>query len=132
MWSVAFDESSMPVRVKSKAPPPPRSFSPASGNTPHYIVSSAELPQIGFDDAFKDIVTSLSVYFNEVIELPSSFEQLRNSSAGDFLRVLVDHLGKTCTNPAIVNALLSVSPTPTVRGVDDADHLQCASMALPG
>jgi hypothetical protein len=45
-------------------------------------------------------------FFADDIELPSSFEQLRTTSAGQGLRMLVDHLGKTCNNPAIVNALL--------------------------
>lgn len=45
-------------------------------------------------------------YIVDVIQLPSTFEQLRTTAAGDGLRALVDHLGDTCTNPAIVNALL--------------------------
>lgn len=45
-------------------------------------------------------------YLCDVIQLPSTFEQLRTTSAGDGLRDLVDHLSATCTNPAIVNALL--------------------------
>lgn len=45
-------------------------------------------------------------YIGEAITLPSTFEQLRTTSVGDSLRVLVDHLSNTCTNPAIVNALL--------------------------
>jgi hypothetical protein len=47
-------------------------------------------------------------YFVDVIELPSTFEQLRTTAAGAPLRILVDHLAATCTNPAIVNALLYV------------------------
>jgi len=47
-------------------------------------------------------------YFVDVIELPSTFEQLRTTAAGTPLRILVDHLAATCTNPAIVNALLYV------------------------
>lgn len=45
-------------------------------------------------------------YFTDVIELPSTFEQLRTTEAGNCVRVLVDHLSDNCTNPAIVNALL--------------------------
>lgn len=56
------------------------------------------------------MLTSLArSFFGDVVELPSSFEQLRTTSAGDGLRVLVDHLCKTCTNPTIVNALLCAS-----------------------
>ncbi len=47
-------------------------------------------------------------YFYDAIELPSTFEQLRTTAAGNCIRVLVDHLNDTCTNPAIVNALLCV------------------------
>lgn len=43
-----------------------------------------------------------------MVDLPSSFEQLRTTSAGDPLRILVDHLCRTCTNPATVNAILYV------------------------
>ena len=48
-------------------------------------------------------------YFYDAIELPSTFEQLRTTAAGNCIRVLVDHLNDTCTNPAIVNALLCVA-----------------------
>lgn len=45
-------------------------------------------------------------YFNEAVTLPVTFEQLRTTSAGEGLQSLVEHLSKTCCNPAIVNALL--------------------------
>lgn len=48
----------------------------------------------------------MTSYFVDAIELPSTFEQLRTTPAGAPLRILVDHLTATCTNPAIVNALL--------------------------
>lgn len=57
--------------------------------------------------SFLLVLTDLR-FFAEAIDLPSSFEQLRTTSAGDCLRLLVDHLGKTCTNLAIVNALLAL------------------------
>lgn len=41
-----------------------------------------------------------------MIELPSTFEQLRTTAAGAPLRDLANHLGATCQNPLIVNALL--------------------------
>jgi len=41
--------------------------------------------------------------------MPSTFEQLRTTSAGDNLKTLVDHLADNCrSNPTIVNALLYV------------------------
>jgi hypothetical protein len=66
----------------------------------------AELPDIYQDDSFRLLVKKLSVYITDVIVLPVTFEQLRTTGAGDGLRTLVDHLGRNCTHPAIVNALL--------------------------
>ena len=98
----------MPIRVKYKQPANGRRDNSPSGTAvaPRYL--ELELPQIGPDDDFKTIVTKLSTFFADAIDLPSSFEQLRTTSAGDALRYLVDHLSKTCTNLAIVNALLCV------------------------
>jgi len=45
-------------------------------------------------------------YITEAISMPSSFEQLRTTSAGNNVRILVDHIVNNVTNPAIVNALL--------------------------
>jgi hypothetical protein len=42
----------------------------------------------------------------EAITVPGTFEQLRTTSAGNNIRILVDHLVDNVTNPAIVNALL--------------------------
>lgn len=53
-------------------------------------------------------------YFSDVIELPSTFEQLRTTEAGNCIRVLVDHLSQNCTHPAIVNALLYVLTSSSV------------------
>lgn len=47
-------------------------------------------------------------YIADVVHSPSTFEQLRTTSAGDALRTLTDHLSHNVTNPAIVNALLYV------------------------
>ncbi|KAF5017064.1 hypothetical protein F66182_11062, partial [Fusarium sp. NRRL 66182] len=93
-----------PIKVKSKKLPPPREGSPISIRHPH----EHELPDIANDDCFRDVVKKLSLYFSDAIELPSTFEQLRTTAAGGCLRVLVDHLAATCTNPAIVNALLAL------------------------
>lgn len=38
--------------------------------------------------------------------VPSTFEQLRTTSTGNSIRILVDHLVDNVNNPAIVNALL--------------------------
>lgn len=52
------------------------------------------------------IVPRLTSYINHVVVLPVTFEQLRTTSAGEGLRILVEHLSRCCSNPAIVNALL--------------------------
>ncbi|KAJ6447170.1 Guanine nucleotide-binding protein negative regulator 1 [Purpureocillium lavendulum] len=93
--------STMPIRVRSKAQPV-RDASPVSARI------DFELPDIGEDDSFRQVVRKLSTYFYDAIELPSTFEQLRTTAAGNCIRVLVDHLNDTCTNPAIVNALLAL------------------------
>ncbi|KAF4778897.1 ion transporter [Colletotrichum scovillei] len=93
----------MPIRVKSKKMPKSRDMSPVSM---HF--DTFELPDIDTDDTFREVVKKLSVYFTDVIVLPSTFEQLRTTQAGEPLRVLVDHLNATCTNRAIVNALLAL------------------------
>jgi len=99
----------MPIRVKSR---------PAQAEAdPSYLRSPSpmgfgrysrgvELPDISQDDCFRLLVKKLSVYIADVVVLPVTFEQLRTTGAGDGLRTLVDHLGRNCTHPAIVNALL--------------------------
>ncbi|KAH6995597.1 hypothetical protein BKA56DRAFT_569670 [Ilyonectria sp. MPI-CAGE-AT-0026] len=92
----------MPIRVKSKQLPAAREGSPVPDRY------DFDLPEIASDDPFRLVVKKLSLYFVDVIELPSTFEQLRTTAAGKCLRVLVDHLAETCTNPGIVNALLAL------------------------
>ncbi|KXX74589.1 Calcium channel YVC1 [Madurella mycetomatis] len=97
----------MPIRVKSRpsqADVPLRTPSPMG----RHIRFGAELPDISEEDGFRVVVKKLSVYIAGVIVLPSTFEQLRTTGAGEGLRVLVDHLSRTCTHPAIVNALLAL------------------------
>jgi hypothetical protein len=65
-------------------------------------------------------------YFVQVIELPSTFEQLRTTAAGTSLRILVDHLAATCNNPGIVNALLYVPPRQHPYG----DNLSSSTLSL--
>ncbi|GAO17768.1 hypothetical protein UVI_02006360 [Ustilaginoidea virens] len=64
------------------------------------------MPDVEQGDSFRQVVKKLSLYFTDVIELPSTFEQLRTTEAGNCIRVLVDHLSENCAHPAIVNALL--------------------------
>lgn len=97
----------MPIRVKSRKPAgadePPRSPSPMGQR-----FDSCRLPDIGDDDSFRDMIKKLSIYFNAVVVLPVTFEQLRTTSAGQGLRTLVEHLSMECSHPAIVNALLAL------------------------
>jgi hypothetical protein len=100
----------MPIRVKSKVPHgdgPLRAPSPG-GRGPSSRAIDVELPDISDDDSFRMLVKKLSVYIAAVVDLPVTFEQLRTTAAGDGLRALVDHLGRHCTHPAIVNALLAL------------------------
>ncbi|GFP57741.1 hypothetical protein ACSS6W_007424 [Trichoderma asperelloides] len=92
----------MPIRVKLK-PQPVREGSPFSAR-----YDAVELPYIAPDDSFRLVVKKLSQYFTDAVELPSTFDQLRTTSAGDCLRLLTNHLTDTCANPAIVNALLAL------------------------
>ncbi|KAH7319869.1 hypothetical protein B0I35DRAFT_430038 [Stachybotrys elegans] len=93
----------MPIRVKAKAQQPAREFSPISARRLDF-----DLPDILPDDDFRTVVRKLSWYIKDVIELPSTFEQLRTTAAGNCLRILVDHLATECSNPAVVNALLAL------------------------
>lgn len=99
----------MPIRVKSR----PAAGDAAGLRTPSPMgrqarYSVVELPEISEDDCFRVLVKKLSVYIADVVLLPLTFEQLRTTGAGDGLRLLVEHLGRNCTHPAIVNALLYV------------------------
>ncbi|OAA60797.1 Ion transport [Cordyceps fumosorosea ARSEF 2679] len=64
------------------------------------------LPVIYQDEDLRSVIKKLSLYFRSVIELPSTFEQLRTTHAGACLNDLAKHLAETCQNPLIVNALL--------------------------
>ncbi|OAQ99385.1 hypothetical protein LLEC1_05176 [Akanthomyces lecanii] len=92
------------------------------------------LPDIAAEEDFRSVIKKLSIaapfiihgriadqlipissqcrYFRSVIELPSTFEQLRTTTAGACLRDLAIHLGATCDNPLIVNALLHTLSAP--------------------
>ncbi|TQS33811.1 hypothetical protein Golomagni_05832, partial [Golovinomyces magnicellulatus] len=93
----------MPFRVRSKVKAV-RDSSPVPVRDDY----EDQLPDILHDDDFRHVVKKLSIYFRDVIELPSTFEQLRTTPVGNCLRILVDHLAEICTNPAIVNALVAL------------------------
>ncbi|KAI1259261.1 hypothetical protein F5Y18DRAFT_410244 [Xylariaceae sp. FL1019] len=117
----------MPIRVRSKAMPPERALSPASER------SEVDLPDIGHDDSFRDVVKKISSYISEVIRMPATFEQLRTTSSGDDLRTLVEYLSLEVKNPAIVNALLALrwhyGAIHDGRGLGDARASACEIVA---
>ncbi|KAF4592581.1 ion transporter [Ophiocordyceps camponoti-floridani] len=92
----------MPVRVKSKRPLPVREPSPVSTR------DDIEMPEIDAKDSFRQVAAKLSAYFVDAIDMPSSFEQLRTTVAGNCLRDLVDHLHDHNLNLATVHALLAL------------------------
>ncbi|KAI0600080.1 ion transporter [Biscogniauxia sp. FL1348] len=119
----------MPVRVKSRRPAQTERLpSPAFGPRP-----TVQLPIIDHDDAFRDVVKKLSIYIAGVVYLPSTFEQLRTTSAGDELRTFVEYLSAEVTNPAIVNALLALrwhyGAVNDGRGVSEARANACEIVA---
>ncbi|KAF7923442.1 uncharacterized protein EAE97_010880 [Botrytis byssoidea] len=78
-----------------------------------------KLPTIVHDDPFVKVVKTLSIYFVDEIVLPSTFEQLRTTSAGNKIRILVEHLVENVTNPAIINAILTLKWHFSTLDVDD-------------
>ncbi|KAK4144571.1 uncharacterized protein C8A04DRAFT_11407 [Dichotomopilus funicola] len=124
----------MPIRVKSR----PAQGEEAGLRTPSPMGRQArynivELPEISEDDSFRVLVKKLSVYIADVVLLPLTFEQLRTTGAGDGLRLLVEHLGRNCTHPAIVNALLALKwhygTTNEDKGLNDARAHACEIIA---
>ncbi|KAK1749846.1 calcium channel YVC1 [Echria macrotheca] len=137
-WSIYFWPSwkpacEMPLRVKSRplsqADPGLRTPSPQG----RQVRFGPELPDITVDDTFREVVKKLSTYIAETVQLPSTFEQLRTTGAGDGLRALVDHLSRTCTHPAIVNALLALKwhygASSEDKGLSDARANACEIVA---
>ncbi|KAK3389316.1 hypothetical protein B0H63DRAFT_97076 [Podospora didyma] len=123
----------MPLRVKSRVP----QGGDAELRTPspfgRRVRFGSELPDIVAEDNFRLIVKKLSIYIAETVQLPSTFEQLRTTTAGDGLRTLVEHLGQTCTHPAIVNALLALKwhygAMTEDKGLNDARACACEIVA---
>ncbi|EFX05889.1 receptor-activated Ca2+-permeable cation channel [Grosmannia clavigera kw1407] len=121
-----------PVRIKSRPLPGTDADlrSPPLFEIREKITS---LPDIGVGDSFRDVIKKLSVFFANAVTLPCSFEQLRTTSAGDRLRLLVTHLSNTCENPCIVNALLALKwhygASGDDRGLNEARANACEIVA---
>ncbi|KAL2261533.1 hypothetical protein VTK26DRAFT_3973 [Humicola hyalothermophila] len=122
----------MPIRVKSRPQQADDALQSPSLAGRH-VRLGAELPDISEADSFRTVVKKLSMYIADVIVLPSTFDQLRTTGAGDGLRALVDHLGRTCTHPAIVNALLALKwhygAVPEDKGLNEARANGCEIVA---
>lgn len=100
--------------------PPTPSEGPRTGQS----AWAPSLPAIGDDQSFVDVVSSLTGYvrprvvllpllivfryFNEVIDVSHTFEQLKTTSTGHVLRPLISSLSDRCHRPTIVAALLYV------------------------
>ncbi|KAK5657809.1 hypothetical protein OQA88_2882 [Cercophora sp. LCS_1] len=123
----------MPLRVKSR----PLSQADPSLRTPspfgRQVRFGPELPDITSEDTFRQLIKKLSIYIAETVQLPSTFEQLRTTAAGEGLRTLVDHLSRTCTHPATVNALLALKwhygASTEDKGLSDARANACEIVA---
>ncbi|KAI0433622.1 ion transporter [Xylaria sp. FL1042] len=119
----------MPVRVRSLPMPSERLSSP------HHAPErdQARLPNIAYDDSFRDIIKKISSYITEVVYAPATFDQLRTTSAGDQLHSLVEYLSVEVTNPAIVNALLALKwhygTISDSKGLSDARANACEIVA---
>ncbi|RDA95049.1 hypothetical protein CP533_2156 [Ophiocordyceps camponoti-saundersi (nom. inval.)] len=91
----------MPIRVKAR-PLPARDLSPVSAR------ADFDLPDMNDKDSFRRVATKLSAYFVDAIDMPSTFEQLRTTIAGNCIGELVDHLHNNPLNLATVHALLAL------------------------
>ncbi|KAI0515331.1 ion transporter [Xylaria bambusicola] len=120
----------MPVRVRSVAMPRERRHSSPPHAQDRGLV---ELPNIAYNDSFRDVIKKISSYITQVIHAPATFEQLRTTSAGDGLHNLVEYLSVEVTNPAIVNALLALKwhygTISDGRGLSDARANACEIVA---
>ncbi|RDA85915.1 hypothetical protein CP532_2696 [Ophiocordyceps camponoti-leonardi (nom. inval.)] len=83
----------MPIRVKAR-PLPARDLSPVSAR------ADFDLPDMNDKDSFRQVATKLSAYFVDAIDMPSTFEQLRTTIAGNCIGELVDHLHSNPLNLA--------------------------------
>jgi hypothetical protein len=67
-----------------------------------------EIPVIDSEEPFFDVVKKLSEYINHTITTAHSFEQLRNTTAGNLLKPLIAGLSDECHNRGIIAALLTL------------------------
>lgn len=65
-----------------------------------------DVPIIDRRENFHDVVLKLIRYIVKAIDASYSYEQLRTTTAGQYLRPLVTSLSEDCQHPAIVAALM--------------------------
>ncbi|KAJ2900593.1 uncharacterized protein MKZ38_002389 [Zalerion maritima] len=120
----------MPVRVRSRAM---TNDGAARSPSPTLVHHEGDPPEIGDNDTFREVIKKLSIFLTDVITLPSTFEQLRTTAAGDCLRFLVDYLSANCKNPSIVNSLLALkwhyNTAPDPRGLNETRANACEIVA---
>ncbi|OCK76614.1 hypothetical protein K432DRAFT_408020 [Lepidopterella palustris CBS 459.81] len=103
--------------------------------TPMWAETSPELPVIGDDEPFAELVRKLSFYFTDAIEAPHTFDELRTMPTGRSLAPLIRYLSDSVHHPAIVSALLALKThfaaleTDDDRGVNDARGYACEIVA---
>jgi len=64
------------------------------------------VPSIDSDEDFHLVVAKLSRYITKAVDAAYSYEQLRTTTAGQSLRLLVLRLSEDCHYPAVVAAVL--------------------------
>ncbi|MCJ1474732.1 hypothetical protein MMC13_003392 [Lambiella insularis] len=64
------------------------------------------LPEIDEDEPFADLVRDLSLYIEDIIDLPHTWEQLRGAQGTHLLKPLISSLYDRCHHQNIVAALL--------------------------
>lgn len=76
-----------------------------------------DLPVFDDEEPLMELIGKLSVYFEDNVDAPHTFEQLRTSEKGQMLRPLISFLSDKCHHPHIVSALLHVTFNPYKVGV---------------
>ena len=86
-------------------PQTPGSEGPRTG----YSEFSIQTPTFDGDESLGAIIHELSSYFEDVIQAPHTFEQLRTASVGHILKPLTNSLSENC-HVGIFIASLSLEP----------------------
>ncbi|MCJ1408166.1 hypothetical protein MMC19_002239 [Ptychographa xylographoides] len=92
------------------------------------------LPDIAEDESFADLVRDLSIYIEDVIETPHTWEQLRTGPGSQLLKPLITSISDRCHHLSIVSALLVCkwhysSLEPDDRGILETRARACEIVA---